>query len=143
MALASSISRSAMVPAIATKYPAGVAVAPVTPTALTEVDERAPLTDRGDRLRYTGSLRDDSGAGTRPPQARKPGREMNGALLENSSESFVSAFASVFNVAGVPGTSGGRVTQAALTRGIGSYETTSSVIHDEMPAKGGKLSINL
>ena len=43
MALASSVSRNAMVPTIASKYPAGVSVATVASDTVNEIDERAAL----------------------------------------------------------------------------------------------------
>ena len=36
-----------------------------------------------------------------------------------------------------------RVTQAALTHGIGNYVSTAAVIHDDVPAIGDKVSLKL
>jgi hypothetical protein len=63
--------------------------------------------------------------------------------LENSSESFVSAFASDINMTEMKGAFNRRVTQAALTHGIGSYVNTAAVIHDDVPSLGDNLSLKL
>lgn len=144
MALASSVSRTAMVPVLASRYPAGGTVASVTSDSISEIDERSALNADGDSARFKPWVGDDSGAGQQQQQFRRmPKREMNFSLLENSSESFVSAFASEANVSGMAGGFNRRVTQAALTHGIGTYVSTAAVIHDDVPSIGDNLSLKL
>ncbi len=144
MALASSVSRNAMVPVIAVKYPAGGTVASVSSDSVTAIEERSPLNADPESGRFNPWGGDDSGGQQQRQQFRRmPRREMNSALLENSSESFVSAFAGNVNVADMAGSFKSRVTQAALTHGIGNYVSTAAVIHDDVPAIGDKVSLKL
>jgi hypothetical protein len=145
MALASSVSRSTMVPVLASRYPAGGSIASVTSDSISAIDERSALNADSDSSRFDPWVGDDSGAGQQQHQQfrRMPKREMNSALLENSSESFVSAFASDANVSQMAGNFKSRVTQAALTHGIGTYVTTAAVIHDDVPSVGDNLSLKL
>ncbi len=145
MALASSVSRTAMVPVHASKYPAGGSIASVTSNSIFEIDERSALNADSDSARFNPWVGGDSGAGQQQHQQfrRMPKREMNSALLENSSESFASAFASKANVSEMAGSFNRRVTQAALTHGIGIYVNTAAVIHDDVPSVGDNLSLKL
>jgi hypothetical protein len=133
-----------MVPVLATRYPAGGAVASATSDSISEIDERSALNSDSDSARFNPWVGDDSGAGQQQQQYRRmPQRELNSALLENSSESFVSAFASDINMTEMKGAFNRRVTQAALTHGIGSYVNTAAVIHDDVPSLGDNLSLKL
>ena len=145
MALASSVSRTAMVPALASRYPAGGSIASVTSDRISEVDERSGLNADRDSARFNPWVGDDSGAGQPQQQFRRmPKREMNSALLENSSESFVSAFASDVNMSEIKGAFNRRVlSQAALAHGIGTYVNTAAVIHYNVPSIGDNLSLKL
>ena len=145
MAPASSVSRTAMVPVLASRYPAGGTIASVTSDSISEIDERSALNADGDSARFNPWVGDDSGAGQQQQQQfrRMPKHETNFALLENSSESFISAFASDANVSDMKGAFNRRVTQAALTHGIGTYINTAAVIHDDVPAIGDNLSLKL
>lgn len=133
-----------MVPVLASRYPAGGSIASVTSDSISAIDERSALNADSDSSRFDPWVGDDSGAGQQQQQYRRmPQRELNSALLENSSESFVSAFASDANVSQMAGNFKSRVTQAALTHGIGTYVTTAAVIHDDVPSVGDNLSLKL
>lgn len=133
-----------MVPVLASRYPAGGAIASVTSDSISEISERSALNADSDSARFNPWVGDDSGAGQQQQQFRRmPKREMNSALLENSSESFVSAFASDVNMSAVKGAFNRRVTQAALAHGIGTYVNTAAVIHDDGPSIGDNLSLKL
>ena len=144
MASASSVSRSAMVPTITSKYPAGVTVATVASDKVTEIDERAALNAHGEDTRFNPWVSDNKG-GEQPRQQfrRMPTREFNSALLENTSESFVTAFAGDANVPGAAMGYKNHATKAALSNGIGSYVTTAAVIYDDVPTMGDNVSLKL
>ena len=144
MALAPSVSRSAMVPTITSKYPVGVPVATVASDTVTEIDDRAALNADGEEARFNPWVSHNKGGEQSRQQFRRmPTREFNSALLENTSESFVTAFSGEANVSEVAAGFRKRATKAALRNGISSYVTTAAVIHDDLPAMGDNVSLKL
>ena len=143
MALASSVSRNAMVPTIASKYPAGVPVATVASDTVNEIDERAALNSDREAARFNPWGSNKGGEQPRQQFQRMPKREFNSALLENTSESFVTAFSGDANVRDVAADVRKRATKAALINGIGSYVKNASVIYDDVPAMGDNVSLKL
>ena len=144
MALTPKIASTSLVPVATSRHMIGGPVATTDPTALRELDESNPLYYEGSAFRYenfTQQRQQQSSQGV--PQDRSRGPGFSNSLLENSTASFATAFASQLNGPAAQARGVDYTSPGATTQGVSSYELTSAVIHNEIAPLGGNLSMLL
>lgn len=116
-------------------------VAPVDPTPLAELNEKAMIANDGAAFRYedfTGRPSPGRPAG-RSEVDRRQGNFSN--LVFGSSVSFVDAFS--IDSSGKRSSGSANPPAATLNQGIGTYEMNAKVITGDLDARGEKLSLSL
>ena len=144
MALATKIASTSLVPITTSRHMIGGPVASTDSNALRELDETNPLYQEGSAFRYenfTQHRQQRTSQGV--PQRRFQGPEYSNSLMANSTASFATAFASELNNPASPTRGVDYTSLAAMTHGVGAYETTASVIHNEIEPLGGNVSLVL
>jgi len=143
MALATKIASTSLVPIATSRHMINGPVASTDSNALRELDEANPLYHEDTAFRYENFTQERRRQGQIVPQNPSRGQGFSNSLLSNSTASFATAFASNVTTPAAHARGVDYTTPAAMTHGVGSYEATSSVIHNEIKPLGRNLSVFL